>query len=224
MQHPQESPPQQQKNILSLDAAFGSACACLVREDNALFHAVSPSDKAHSQTILPMLEKLLFDAALGWDDLQLLAIGIGPGSFTGLRVAIATMTGINAGLGLPILELSSLAISAQQSRMAEPVWVIEDACAGNAWIGHYKQGMPLEKDESLPWNQVCAKPAAMYLTHTPNTVDLPRWECMPLEIPRCEALGILSGQYANLHGTHQDSLPHLVTPAYLSLSQAERNA
>jgi len=227
MRRVQDIPAQQHnntKNILALDAAFGSACACLIRGDGTLFHAVSPSDKPHSQTILPILEKLLVDAALNWPDLQLLAIGTGPGSFTGLRVAIATMTGINAGLRLPILELSSLAITAQQSRVCEPLWVIEDACAGNAWIGQYRQGMPLGQDVSQSWDQVCHKSANIYLTHTPDTVDLPGWKHLPLEIPRCEALAMLSCQYIHMADMHTAKQSHPVTPVYLSPSQAERNA
>jgi len=211
-------------NILALDAAFGSACASLIRQDGKLFHAVSPSGNPHSQAILPMLETLLIEAELDWNALQLLAIGIGPGSFTGLRVAAAIMSGINVGLRLPILELSSLAITAQQSRVREPVWVIEDARADSAWIGHYQEGISMEKDRIQPWDEVRRMPVSVYLTQMPTAVDLPGWECLPLEIPRCEALATLVCQYANPLDIHSSHLPHVVTPVYLSPSQAERNA
>jgi len=214
----------QQQNILALDAAFGPACAALIREDGKQFHASSPSDKPHSQTILPMLASMLDEAELDWGDLQLLGVGIGPGSFTGLRIAAAIMSGINAGFRLPILELSSLAITAQQSRVREPVWVIEDARADSAWIGRYQEGISLGKDRSQPWDEVRRMPMSIYLTQMPGAVTLPEWRHIPLEIPRCKALATLLCQYANLLDIQSSRLPHVVTPVYLSPSQAERNA
>jgi len=213
----------QQMNILSLDAAFGPACACLIRQDGKQFHASSPSKKSHSQTILPMLESMLDEAELDWNALQLLGIGIGPGSFTGLRVAAAIMAGINAGLHLPVLELSSLAITARQTRTTEPVWVIEDARADSAWVGRYQKGQPLEEVRSQSWDEVRRLPADAYTTQTPTSVDLPEWKRLPLELSRCEALAVLTSQKASTV-TNPKTLSHVATPVYLSPSQAERNA
>jgi len=212
----------QRKNILSLDAAFGSACACLIRQDGRSFHAASASGKPHSRAILPMLEFLLAEAELDWKALQLLGIGVGPGSFTGLRVAAATMAGINAELRLPMLEFSSLAITARQSGVHEPVWVIEDARAGHAWLGRYQEGASLEKDRNRPWDEVNCMPVDAYLTQTPATVDLPGREHLPLELPRSEALAILTRQQASKL-VNPDILSCFARLAYLSPSQAERN-
>ena len=211
------------QNILSLDAAFGPACVCLIRQDGKQFHRSSQSDKPHSQTILPMLDSILTEAELDWNALKLLGIGIGPGSFTGLRVAAAIMAGINADLRLPILEFSSLAITARQIRTPDPVWVIDDARAGRAWIGHYQEGIPLKKDQNQPWDEVRRIPAGTYTTQTPDSVDLPEWKRLPLELTRCEALSIITCQHAN-RMSHPDELPRIATLAYLSPSQAERNA
>lgn len=169
-----------------------------------------------------MLESMLDEAALDWNALQLLGIGIGPGSFTGLRVAAAIMAGINAGLHLPILEFSSLAITAKQSRITEPVWVIEDARADSAWIGRYQEGISLEKDRGVSWEEVRCLPAGIYLSQTSNTLDLPEWKRLPLELSRCEALSMLTLQHAN-QPNHPDKLPRTATLTYLSPSQAERN-
>jgi len=211
------------QNILSLDAAFGPACACLIRQDGKQFHSICPSDKSHSQTILPMLESMLAEAGLDWNALQLLGIGIGPGSFTGLRVAAAIMAGINAGLHLPILEFSSLAITARQTRTPEPIWAIEDARAGSAWLGRYQEGQPLEEDRSQSWDEVRHMPVEAYTTQTPTSVDLPEWKHLPLELSRCEALAILTNQMAS-KVVNTDTLPRVATLIYLSPSQAERNA
>ncbi|MDQ6958154.1 MAG: tRNA (adenosine(37)-N6)-threonylcarbamoyltransferase complex dimerization subunit type 1 TsaB [Mariprofundaceae bacterium] len=213
----------QQKNILSLDAAFGSACACLIRQDGKSFHTTSASDKPHSQAILPMLESLLTEAGLDWKTLQFLGVGIGPGSFTGLRVAAAIMAGINSGLHLPILEISSLAITARQSHTREPIWVIEDARANSVWIGLYQEGIALEKDRSQTWGELRCMPTGTYLTQAMATVNLPGWKHLPLDLSRSEALSILTREQAN-QLNHPDKLPRTVIPTYLTPSQAERNA
>jgi len=213
----------QHQNTLSLDAAFGSACACLIRQDGESFHAASPSDKPHSQSILPMLASLLAEAELGWNALQLLGVGIGPGSFTGLRVVAAIMAGINAGLHLPMLGISSLAITACQTHSREPIRVIEDARTDSAWTGLYQESIPLEEDHNQSWDKLRRMPADSYLTHTPATVNLPGWDYLPFDSSRCEALFILTRQQVE-QLDHPDKLPRVVTPTYLSPSQAERNA
>ncbi len=210
------------QNILALDAAFGPACACLIRQDGRQFHAASHSDKPHSQTLLPMLEAMLNEADMQWGDLQLFAIGIGPGSFTGLRVAGAAMAGMNAGLQLPVLEISSLAITARQADGCEPVRVIENAHAGRAWLGLYQGGESLQDDRILMWNEILSMPAAACVSHTEHTMQLVGWKHLPLERSRCEALAMLTSQYAD-QIDHTDKLSSFVTLAYLCSSQAERN-
>jgi len=210
-------------NILALDAAFGPACACLLRQDDKQFHAVSSSEKPHSQTLLPMLNMMLNEADMAWSALQLFAIGIGPGSFTGLRVAAATMNGLNAGLRLPMLEISSLAITALQCRKDGPVWVIEDARTGSAWLGIYKEGDPLQDDRIRTQDEILGMPAATCISHSGPAITLDGWKRLPLERSRCEALAILADRHAN-QCHHPDKLPRFATPAYLCPSQAEGQA
>jgi len=209
-------------NILALDTAFGPACACLLRQDGRSFYAVSQSDKPHSQTLLPMLENQLTEAKIDWNDLQMLAAGIGPGSFTGLRVAAATMAGINAGLHLPILKISSLAITSLESRERGPVRVIENARADSAWLGLYQEGNPLQGDRIRRWNEILDMPSAACISHTAMQ-QLAGWKHLPLERSRCEALAMLTRRQAGrINDTGNPS--RFVIPAYLCPSQAERNA
>jgi len=210
------------QNMLALDAAFGPACACLRRRDGRQFHAVTPSDKAHSQTLLPMLETMLNEAGLEWPDLRVFAVGIGPGSLTGLRVAAATIAGLNTGLQLPILKMSSLAITSLQSREREPVRVIEDARAGRAWLGLYQAGESLQDDRILTWDEILAMPAATCIFHSKPAKKLDGWKHLPLERSRSEALAMLACRHAD-QMVHPEKFPRFVAPAYLCPSQAERN-
>ncbi|HXH64456.1 MAG TPA: tRNA (adenosine(37)-N6)-threonylcarbamoyltransferase complex dimerization subunit type 1 TsaB, partial [Mariprofundaceae bacterium] len=79
-------------NILALDAAYGQASACLLSHAHRCGETISETTP-HSQAILPLLNRLLVGAGLDWGQLDVLAVGIGPGSLTGIRVAAATVAG-----------------------------------------------------------------------------------------------------------------------------------
>jgi tRNA threonylcarbamoyl adenosine modification protein YeaZ len=66
----------------------------------------------HAESLLPSTERLLAQAGVDKRDLRLIAVGIGPGSYTGLRVGIALATGLGMGLAIPVVGIPSLTILA----------------------------------------------------------------------------------------------------------------
>ncbi len=62
----------------------------------------------HATRLLPLADELLAAAGLGWSELERIAVGVGPGTFTGLRVGIATARGLALSLGVPLVGVSSL--------------------------------------------------------------------------------------------------------------------
>jgi len=67
----------------------------------------------HATRLLALADGLLDRAGIGWRDLELLAVGLGPGTFTGLRIGVASARGLGQSLGIPISGVSSLAALAQ---------------------------------------------------------------------------------------------------------------
>ncbi|MDX8411296.1 MAG: tRNA (adenosine(37)-N6)-threonylcarbamoyltransferase complex dimerization subunit type 1 TsaB [Mariprofundaceae bacterium] len=190
--------------------------------NNGQHHAAeSEGDAPHSQAILPLLSRLLSKSGLEWPQLDRLALGIGPGSFTGLRVACATLSGLNVVLQRPVISLSSLSITARQATVAEPLWVIEDARSGDAYVGRYAGGDPLQPDCCMAWVDVLRMPAANYVSHTPPPIELPGWTRLDLRMARPEALATCVRQTA--HVSALETCGHYVLPAYLRASQAEIN-
>ena len=63
---------------------------------------------AHSAELLPALAELLERGGTGWDDVTAIAVGVGPGTFTGLRIGVATARGLAQALGVPLHPVSSL--------------------------------------------------------------------------------------------------------------------
>ncbi|HEX6268063.1 MAG TPA: tRNA (adenosine(37)-N6)-threonylcarbamoyltransferase complex dimerization subunit type 1 TsaB [Burkholderiales bacterium] len=69
----------------------------------------------HSELVLPFLQKLLGEAGIGADQLDAVAFGAGPGSFTGLRIACGIAQGLAFARGLPVLGVSTLEAAAEES-------------------------------------------------------------------------------------------------------------
>lgn len=209
------------RSILALDVATSSACVCLINAEGKVFTAESSAEKQHSDTLLPLLQDILKQADLTWADLKMLAVGQGPGSFTGLRVAAAMVAGMNASLKLPIWGLSSLAITAMQTQSDEPLWVLEDARAGEVFAGYYQQGECLQDHACKCWSELQDMPAESFAAQQDPTIALQGWQRLPLQIDRAEAMHLLIQ-------TLWDKTDHTVhtpwiQPVYLQLSQAEKN-
>ncbi|MDQ7003918.1 MAG: tRNA (adenosine(37)-N6)-threonylcarbamoyltransferase complex dimerization subunit type 1 TsaB [Ghiorsea sp.] len=204
--------------MLALDTAVG-ASACLLLEDGRV-HALSvDSPRAHSRELLPILQRLLHDAQITWQDLQGFAVGTGPGSFTGLRVACATIAGINASLKKPVYSLSSLAITARQAGDVDSsFWAIEDARSGLVYAAKFSEGQCVVPPQCLTWEAFLQLPPAQYIALSDITVDLPHWKALPLQQTREQALVV------EVRKLQPDSnFKMWVEPLYLQPSQAEKN-
>jgi len=213
----------EEKNILSLDTAFGEISASLIRDGEPFLTRVesTTSGKTRSTAIVPILDGLLTQADLKWNELDLLALGAGPGAFTGLRIAAATLAGINSGLGLPILHLSSLAITARQAVTSQPLWVIEDARAGEAFVGCYEAGESIRGDRCISWQKVSDLQAGLFASHNEPASEMQGWQRLPLLIERSAAL--LAETEHILTESTISKLPVYPEPVYLQRSQAEKN-
>lgn len=206
--------------LLALDAAVGRSYGCLLLANGKRFVAESEGSRDHSQTLMPMLEGLLAEAGIAWRDLKMLALGIGPGSFTGLRIAAASMAGINASLQLPLLPFSSLAVTAVQADYEAQLFVLEDARAGEVFVGCYRGVESMQQDECHSWDEIAGMPAASYTSAAMPPVELEGWQRFEPALHRGEAMAlVIEASMRQL----PDPLPTYVEPAYLQVSQAEKN-
>lgn len=108
--------------LLALDTTE-DACSAALAIDGEVRERHEIAPRRHTELILPMLDALLAEAGLRPTQLDALAFGCGPGSFTGVRIASAIAQGIALGADLPVLPVSSL------RGLAQGVYR-EYACAG----------------------------------------------------------------------------------------------
>lgn len=94
--------------ILSIDTS-GKVCSVSIVEDGKVLKEVSSvSEKEHSQTLMPQIKKTLKSLKLKLDDINLLACSRGPGSFTGIRVGMATVKAFSDAKNIPIAGVDTL--------------------------------------------------------------------------------------------------------------------
>lgn len=127
--------------ILAIDTATQYASLALYNQDGALAEESWFSGRNHTVEVMPRLVRMLAQANLKVADLTALAVSLGPGSFTGVRIALSIAKGLALPHKLPVMGVSTLEIAAYplQSQTL-PIWVILQAGRGRIIAACFGQG------------------------------------------------------------------------------------
>jgi tRNA threonylcarbamoyladenosine biosynthesis protein TsaB len=101
----------------------------VARDDTIVAESIEPTTRSHGVSLPRLVQATLERAGVGWDAVQGLAVSIGPGSFTGLRVGLSLAKGIAYAGGLPIAPVPTLEALAWAAEPApgDTVWAVLDA-------------------------------------------------------------------------------------------------
>ena len=107
-------------NVLGLDTSTAASSACVLRSDDQAFEVVPPPERvtgapAHARELMPAIVRCLGDAGVGFGDLDAIAVGVGPGAFTGLRIGVSTARALAHANETELRPVSSLAALAAAS-------------------------------------------------------------------------------------------------------------
>lgn len=123
--------------LLALDTST-EACSVALHLDGAEHARFELVAQQHSSRLLPMIDACLADAGLRLTQLDGIAFGRGPGSFTGLRIGAGVVQGLAFAATLPVVPVSSLAALAQ-AQTGERVYAAFDARMAQVYYGRYRR-------------------------------------------------------------------------------------
>jgi tRNA threonylcarbamoyladenosine biosynthesis protein TsaB len=116
------------RNILAIDTSTLTAALAVARADGAEFLAETDPALKHGRSLVPAIQALLREASLALRELDALAVGQGPGSYTGLRIGLTVVKTLAYTLGKPLYALDSLeAVARNAPPQAHRVAVVADA-------------------------------------------------------------------------------------------------
>lgn len=142
--------------VLGIDTSTRATAVGLLLPDGSLLEARDdPSGEerpGHATRLLPLAHTLLCDAGLAWTDIQRIAVGVGPGTFTGLRIGVSTARGLAQSLGIDIVGVSSLRALARAAVATglEMTLAVIDARRGEVFAAAYLGDTELIAPAPLP--------------------------------------------------------------------------
>ena len=136
--------------ILVIDTS-GPVCGAAVMDGEKVYSEFTAQNKnTHSASLMPMIEAVLGAAGTGIKDLDAVAAVTGPGSFTGVRIGVATAKGLAHGAGLPCIPVDALeALSASAGAFDGIVCPIQNARAGQVYGAAFRNGERLSGDAPM---------------------------------------------------------------------------
>jgi len=192
--------------ILFIDTATDYVFLSLVLEGKEVGSFYKNDLKNHAVTIMPLLDELLKNANLVLKDINEVIIGIGPGSYTGVRIGVSIAKMIGYLNNVPVKTVSSLALIASSSDKSNVLASI-DARRGNAFMGFYHQedGILTESVADTLENIESYK-QKITVPYTVLTVGKPNVEKI-----------LASSLLKDVKNIHE------LVPNYLQVTEAERN-
>jgi len=223
--------------MIGIETATARLSVALRRPDGHITERYKDSGLSHCELLTGFILELIEDACLSVDDIECIAVSCGPGSFTGLRIGIASAMGLAYGIGKPVCGIDTLMGLAWNAAVhGSLVCPIIDAKRSELYTAIYRVGYDiphiLMKPTTIPVNNLVEKlssfdepitvtgPAAGQFCDTLGRHPDNRISCIPDHSAQATARSIVElGNMIYLH--NGGTQPALLKPLYLRRSDAE---
>ena len=217
-------------NIFAMDTSSLTATVAVLTDEKLLGEFSVSNKLTHSQTIMPMTDTLLKTLSMTLDDIDVFAVSVGPGSFTGLRIGMATVKTFAQALDKPIIGVSSLAGVAHNFSFTDAVICpMMDARRNEVYNSLYKNGKEIVSPRALHIDELLEElknekvifAGDAVLVHADKLKNNENWTIAPqhLLLPKASSLAYEALEKAK-NGNFDDL--YTLNPVYLRKSQAER--
>lgn len=214
--------------VLAFDASTLACSACVMRDGKIISSRYLNTGLTHSQTLLPIIEGVLQDAKITVDDLDRIGVAVGPGSFTGIKIAVATAKGLAHKNKTPCATISSLEALACNIPFSGTVCAVEDARRNMLYNANFKDGKRLCEDRQISIEDLlsenksplllCGDGAELVLKQALERGIDAKLAAADRRFIRAESVAYLT----ELLAEDQLVTPKELQPKYLRLPQAER--
>ena len=201
--------------ILSVDTSSNVCSVAIMEDDKCIVENSINDGKTHSENLMPLIEKTLQDNNVKLNSIELIAVVVGPGSFTGIRVGLTIAKVYAWSLNIPIIPITSLeamACSCEEDRMLVP---IIDARRGYVYGAIYKD------DEEILKPQHIKLETLMEHLKDNNYVFITK-DDIALDGDKCSYKPNIL-KIVNKFCQKKALNPHGVNPEYLKLTEAEES-
>jgi tRNA threonylcarbamoyladenosine biosynthesis protein TsaB len=157
--------------VLALDTCLSACSVAVVDGERVLARASEPMARGHQERLAPMAEAVMTAAGIGFDRLERIAVTVGPGSFTGLRVGLAFAKGLALALDIPCVGIGTLEALAETARDSDQpgapqpgafVVACQDAGRGQAYIQAFIDGRPAMAPDAVAPGEAAARIAELW--------------------------------------------------------------
>lgn len=225
-------------NILAIDSS-GLAASCAILSDDVIRAEFFVCNKlTHSETLLPMVDQVIRASGLKLVEMDAIAVSMGPGSFTGLRIGSATAKGLAEAIQKPVIGVPTVdALACNMAGYEGNIVPLMDARRNETYTGIYsfnENGMTVLREQcAVPLRDIIAEvnqrgTRTVFLGDGVRVFEEQiRMDCrVPFEfapashnLQRASCVAVLARKYHE-QGKYTDAAGHV--PVYLRTSQAER--
>ncbi|MBJ8326188.1 tRNA (adenosine(37)-N6)-threonylcarbamoyltransferase complex dimerization subunit type 1 TsaB [Streptococcus pacificus] len=210
--------------VLAFDTSNKAMSIALLEDETLLAEMTLNIKKNHSISLMPSIDFLMAQVGLTPKDLERIVVAKGPGSYTGLRVAVATAKTLAYTLKIDVVGVSSLAAIALNAKQNGLVVPIIDARRQNVYAGFYRHGQSVKSDQHMSFSDVLASLTDEDDVSIVGEVDA-FYETIKESLPKAKILAVLPSAYeiGKLGLTLPAETVDFFVPEYLKRVEAEEN-
>jgi tRNA threonylcarbamoyladenosine biosynthesis protein TsaB len=142
---------------LVVDTCLSACQVALFDGARMIFGLSQPMERGHQERLAPMAAEVMAEAAAAFADVGKIAVTVGPGSFTGLRVGLAFAKGLHLATGAPLAGVGTLAALAASARSDALSAGVIDARRGMVYLQAFEAGRPRCQPHMLPASEAAAR-------------------------------------------------------------------
>ncbi len=133
------------KTILAFDTSAAHCAAALLLGGRVVSVQHEEMARGQAERLMPMLEEVLKSEGAVWEELDAIAVGVGPGNFTGIRIGVAAARGLAFSLGIPAIGVSTFEVARGPASRPSPKHQIVSLCGPRkiAYLQNFKDGLPV---------------------------------------------------------------------------------